>query len=668
MKLLLFLTAVFLFLPGSPPDADEIQDSELLLEKAFYLETIRGSPAEALKLYRQIQKGTGVHNQTMARAMIGEAICLDAVGQDNLARKKFREVIDRYPRQERILKVARGFVRSRLWDTPARYMPEDMFFYAEMVQPGEEIIRLSQAVRGTPFENPIDSSRALAADPEAAAALQESTTLRPGWIAAILNQSLIKELSKIGGVALGIPAGANPETDHIAVLSPGESDAISGYISSMLTLAGARRVGFVQEMPLYELEEDDGKGSRFLAAGEHALVMGRPRQLVEEAVNRFSSQSTSLATNPTFLDAWSRKSDALMFFHLDSTSPLINPGNRQIANALGLAGIGPISIAISTDSKADTLHATMWTKKPEPSVTSPWSRLATDPIDPEFLRTIPPESLGFIAFSAQNLKAKLTEIYSGLKKSQTEAGATATGRLQAPLAWLLETKPFNSILEQTRSAVIGSYPNAALLKISSSVKEFGKLSGLQIYRPFYFTALEFTDPATGEPVLREAIRSYSESLPGASKNLEFLDQRLVAGEESATHHYLKPLLGIRPGYIRIKDQFIVSLSPETLKAALRSYHLGDRNRFSLPPPGASKVLYLRPKPIFSALSVLNKSTAVLALKNIKSAILYTKEGGDELTIEVGISDLIPGLNGFLKDLAAEMASAAETQDEAETDN
>lgn len=665
MKPLFTLTAVLLLLCGKSPAADGPQDSELLLEKAIYLETIRGAPEEALKLYRRIQERSGVRNQVMARAMLGEAICLDAVGRDNLARKSFQEVIDRYPRQERILKVARGYIRSRIWDTPARYMPADMLFYAEMVQPGEEIIRLSQAVRGTPFENPIDSSRALAADPEAAAALQESAPARPGWIAAILNRSLFKELSKIGGVALGIPAGGDPERDHIAVLSPGGSDAISGYISSLLTIAGARRVGFVQELPLYELEANDGKGSDFLAAGEQALVMGRPRRLVEEAVIRFSNQSTSLATNPDFLEAWSRKSDALMFFYLDKFSPLLQPETRRIAEALGLGNTGPVSIAISTDPGADTLHATMWTKKPEPGGASPWNHLGTDPIDPELMRPIPPESLGFIAVSDRDLKAKLSKIHARLNSKEAEA-ETADNRLQASLAWILETEPFNSVLEQTRSVVIGSYPNAALLKISSSVKELGKLSGLQIYRPFYFTALEFTNPVTGEKILREALRKYAESLPGASKNLEFLEQRLETGEKSATHHYLKPLLGIRPGYIRINNQFITSMSPETLKAALRSQHLKDRNRFSLPPPGASKVLYLRPKPIFSALSVLTQNTSVLALRNIKAAILYTKEEGDELVIEIGISDLIPALNGFLKDLAANMASSAQARDEEKT--
>ena len=646
------LTIILLAFAVSLPAVEDPGDAELLLEKAIFLEAIRGKPAEALQLYRRIQDGAQKENlgdQTMARALLGEATCLDATGKDQLAREKFQAVIDRYPQQEEILDIARGYIRSRLWDTPASYMPDEMLFYAEMVKPGEELIRLSKAIRSTPFENPIDASRTLAADPEgAAAALEESSKSPAGWISAFLNKSLFRELSKMGGIAIGIPAGGNPAKDFIAVLSPGESDALSGYITSLLSLAQAKRVGFIQDLPLYKMEDT------FLAAGENVVVMGSSRRMVEDAVKRYSSQSTSLATNPDFLSAWSRKEDSLMFFFLDNNFPFSRPENRKTIETLGLAGFGAISIAISTTPSTDRLHATLWARRESPPGTNTWSRLTTAPIDPGLIRPIPPESLGFIALSARDMKTKLTEISAALGTLSGEQKNSNAGRLRAPLTWLLETEPFSSVLAEVRSVIIGSYPNAALLKISSSVKEFGNLSGLQIYRPLYFTALEFREPATGEPILRDALGKYAASLPGASKNLEFRDQRLEVGENSATHHYLEPLLGIRPGYIRIENQFIIAMSPEILKAALRSRYLDDKSRLPLPAPGVSKVLYLRPKPIFSALAVLQKSIPVLALKNIKAAIISTREEEDGLEVDLVISDLVPALNGFLKDYAAEM--------------
>ena len=646
------LTIILLAFAVSLPAVEDPGDAELLLEKAIFLEAIRGKPAEALQLYRRIQDGAQKENlgdQTMARALLGEATCLDATGKDQLAREKFQAVIDRYPQQEEILDIARGYIRSRLWDTPASYMPDEMLFYAEMVKPGEELIRLSKAIRSTPFENPIDASRTLAADPEgAAAALEESSKSPAGWISAFLNKSLFRELSKMGGIAIGIPAGGNPAKDFIAVLSPGESDALSGYITSLLSLAQAKRVGFIQDLPLYKMEDT------FLAAGENVVVMGSSRRMVEDAVKRYSSQSTSLATNPDFLSAWSRKEDSLMFFFLDNNFPFSRPENRKEIETLGLAGFGAISIAISTTPSTDRLHATLWARRESPPRTNTWSRLTTAPIDPVLIRPIPPESLGFIALSARDMKTKLTEISAALGTLSGEQKNSNAGRLRAPLTWLLETEPFSSVLAEVRSVIIGSYPNAALLKISSSVKELGNLSGLQIYRPLYFTALEFREPAAGEPILRDALGKYAASLPGASKNLEFRDQRLEVGENSATHHYLEPLLGIRPGYIRIENQFIIAMSPEILKAALRSRYLDDKSRLPLPAPGVSKVLYLRPKPIFSALAVLQKSIPVLALKNIKAAIISTREEEDGLEVDLVISDLVPALNGFLKDYAAEM--------------
>ena len=642
------LTIILLAFAVSLPAVEDPGDAELLLEKAIFLEAIRGKPAEALQLYRRIQK-ENPGDQTMARALLGEATCLDATGKDQLAREKFQAVIDRYPQQEEILDIARGYIRSRLWDTPASYMPDEMLFYAEMVKPGEELIRLSKAIRSTPFENPIDASRTLAADPEgAAAALEESSKSPAGWISAFLNKSLFRELSKMGGIAIGIPAGGNPAKDFIAVLSPGESDALSGYITSLLSLAQAKRVGFIQDLPLYKMEDT------FLAAGENVVVMGSSRRMVEDAVKRYSSQSTSLATNPDFLSAWSRKEDSLMFFFLDNNFPFSRPENRKEIETLGLAGFGAISIAISTAPSTDRLHATLWARRESPPGTNTWSRLTTAPIDPVLIRPIPPESLGFIALSARDMKTKLTEISAALGTLSGEQKNSNAGRLRAPLTWLLETEPFSSVLAEVSSVIIGSYPNAALLKISSSVKELGNLSGLQIYRPLYFTALEFREPAAGEPILRDALGKYAASLPGASKNLEFRDQRLKVGENSATHHYIEPLLGIRPGYIRIENQFIIAMSPEILKAALRSRYLDDKSRLPLPAPGVSKVLYLRPKPIFSALAVLQKSIPVLALKNIKAAIISTREEEDGLEVDLVISDLVPALNGFLKDYAAEM--------------
>jgi hypothetical protein len=62
------------------------------------------------------------------------------------------------------------------------------------------------------------------------------------------------------------------------------------------------------------------------------------------------------------------------------------------------------------------------------------------------------------------------------------------------------------------------------------------------------------------------------------------------------------------------------------------------------------------------LSLLERNTTLLALRNIKTAILYTMEEGEELALEIGISDLVPALNGFLKDLAADMASRSKARE------
>ena len=653
MRLARIPIVFFLLLPtGSLPALDDAAEAEVLLEKAAYLESIEGNPREALRLYRGIRK-TGLPAQTIARALLGEATCLDAMGQDDPARRKFLELLARYPDQAELAEAAREYLSSRLWDTPASYMPEKMLFYAEMVKPGNEIIRLASSIRGTPFENPVDSSRTLAADPEANAA-QVPGAGSTRWISAFLSKAVFREISKMGGVAFGVPAEGDPENDYLAVLSAGKSDALSGYITSLLSLEKPRVVGFIQDMPLYEVEAEGNPAEKnyFLAAGEKVVVMGRPRQLVEEAVKRHSNHSTSLATNSEFVNAWSKKKDALMFFFLDGGEIFSgSPGFKEMVNTLNLGEIGPVSMAISTDPDTDTLQATLWTKKTNPQETSLLGLLATDEVAPDLIRSMPPESLGFFALASKDLRKKISDIASGIEALPDTQRPPLANSLRAPLEWLLEKEPFSLLAGQTRSIVIGSYPNAALLKISSSLKEFGNLSALQIYRPLYFAALQFNEPIAGEKILRKAIKKYAAGLPGASAALEFRQEPLGKQPGSPPHHFVQPLPGIRPGYIRIKEQFIIAMSPAILKAAVRSRNLDDKNRFPLPADGPSKIIYLRPKPIFSALAPLNKRIPILALKNMKAAVLSTREGNDALTIDLTIANLLPTLNGFLNNLA-----------------
>ena len=94
----LHLTNILFAFTAGLPAVEDSGDTELLLEKAIFLEAIRGKPEEALQLYRRIQDGAQKGNPTdhaMARALLGEATCLDATGKDQLARETFQAVIDR---------------------------------------------------------------------------------------------------------------------------------------------------------------------------------------------------------------------------------------------------------------------------------------------------------------------------------------------------------------------------------------------------------------------------------------------------------------------------------------------------------------------------------------------------------------------------------------------
>ena len=211
------------------------QSAESLLERGLYTENALGDPRAALEHYRRALRRRPLAPATEARLRLRRAICHDALGDESKARAEFEIVATRFDEIDEVAQAARRYLGSVVREDPARFMPQDVLFYVELVNPGAELENLAAALRDTPFENPVDVLRARGANErekngrlprgaetgdeaenevgeeergaapgdESSAGDKKPTTV--DFIAATFNRAIFRELSKIGGVAIGIP-------------------------------------------------------------------------------------------------------------------------------------------------------------------------------------------------------------------------------------------------------------------------------------------------------------------------------------------------------------------------------------------------------------------------------------------------------------------------------
>ena len=113
---------------------------------------------------------------------------------------------------------------------PAAVMPADTKVYLELGSPGQQLDTIFKMFEGTPLEESISSmlSQGNDQDDEAAGKI----------LRGFLNPSMIAEFKKIQGVAIGLTSFNEDMPDFVAVLSPGQSDALRGVIAAGLSIAG----------------------------------------------------------------------------------------------------------------------------------------------------------------------------------------------------------------------------------------------------------------------------------------------------------------------------------------------------------------------------------------------------------------------------------------------
>jgi hypothetical protein len=654
------------------------QSVESLVEEGFYLEVGRCDPRAALEVYRRALAVENLPPRLEACVRLRMGIVHDTLGDEQSARDQFRTIVERFAAETDAVRVARRYLGSLVAEDPARFMPEEMLFYIELVEPGDELDHLAEALRGTPFENPIDSSRArapLGAEPAApeesaekpAAARRSPTAVE--MAAAYLNRSFFKEVGKIGGLAFGIPAGGRPASDHLGVASLGGSDVLQGIVTSFLAIEKPPRVGYARGLPVYRLRGGEDRGPPagdgpdgapprerepvHLAFGGDVLVWGRPRRLVEEAVERFFSRRPSLASNQDFRAACASRPQSLVFAYLgpswiDSLLDAVEESDRALISGLrrvlDLDSLRPVAARITSTALADAHHATVTAGSRGERERDVWSAFSTPALDPEVLRPVPPQCTGFLALHLGEGAERWRNIERAAADLAASLGAAEAAKLDAAvgaLAVRLTTPPGKEILADLRSLVVGAVDGPRLTPFHS-----------------FFAVLELEDADSGEASLRQALVALARRLSQTDAGAEFRSavRRAEDGEGAVeyVHHWLEPLPGVHPGYVRSGKRFVVSLSEAVLDAAARAAARPRAQPFQIVPDGASKVLFLRPGAIVRSQRRADVDTdpGLLILSHVERALVYTQEDAGGLALHLEVPELTPTLRAVLASVAA----------------
>ena len=247
----------------------QARPASVLLQEGLYAEEIEGDLDAAIRIYEQIAADKSAGARYAAQAMYRLGLCYQKKQDYQQAKATFEKLIARFPKEKSIIEKVQPLLDQMSAQDPAALMPAETLVYMEIGSPGKQIETILNMLKGTPFENPL-------------AVISAAGGPSPkDMMAALLNPSMITEFKKIRGVALGFQAIHSDHPPLVAVIYPGESDALRGIIIAglgMMFQAGEPIAGMqtlrmdVQGGAAY----DDGAAfGEYHHRGEHRGARGR---------------------------------------------------------------------------------------------------------------------------------------------------------------------------------------------------------------------------------------------------------------------------------------------------------------------------------------------------------------------------------------------------------
>lgn len=213
----------------------------VMLENGLYTEQTVGDLTAAVRIYKQVLAHAQAQDDQKAQAQFRIGMCYMKQRQGPQAREAFRALIKDFPQQKELAAAATLRIQRLTDPNPASLMPPGTVAYFEIGSPGHQVEKIVNMLKGTPLANPlavIGGPRRPTTQPRR----PEGQTKTPAdIIAALLNPSMLAEFKKVRGMAVGVSGidlrGREPPP-FVAVLYPGESDALRGILTAALLMVG----------------------------------------------------------------------------------------------------------------------------------------------------------------------------------------------------------------------------------------------------------------------------------------------------------------------------------------------------------------------------------------------------------------------------------------------
>ncbi|MHC5073257.1 MAG: tetratricopeptide repeat protein, partial [Planctomycetota bacterium] len=264
------------------------KSASVMLQEGLYAEEMKGDLDAAMKIYEQIIVDSNAERSSIAEAMFRLGMCHIKMRDEQQARLVFEKLVTQYPDQAAVVEKAQPILDEISNPDPASIMPANTIMYIEAGSPGKQIETLLKMFEGTPLENP------LAAIP----AIGGPSGPPPGAIAALLNPSMMKELKKIRGFAIGFSSEITDEGPAgVMVFFPGKSDALRGLLLAAIGIAGQPTEVF-EEMNIIDIQ-----GQAAIAHDDNVIIVGKPMEQLKWSIKQYkgiSSEPSLLSENKAF--------------------------------------------------------------------------------------------------------------------------------------------------------------------------------------------------------------------------------------------------------------------------------------------------------------------------------------------------------------------------------
>ena len=585
----LTLTLFLLFAPAALLPADA---PELLLEEGFYLEAALADPEAAIRVYERVLASSPLPPRIAARAQLRLGLCLEILGRLDAAREQFEALASSPGAEAAAVKAARRRLGEATLNEPASFMPADVLFYTELVDPPERIQELAALLQGTPFENPVDyyatyigRNDPIRREPPA----QGAGGGEVRQAAALFNEGFLRELRKVEGFAIAVLGDAESEREFIAVLFPGSSDIIRGFIRMALTISNATPLGQVRGVPIFETQEPAAKEGAApeqmcFALGREVILFGRPARLIEDAIERQASSSPSLAGAPAFREAMSSREGSLLFTYVGHERLLellrreAKPEDRRdlelMETVLGTASLRSLSLTVSWMRSSDSLGLGMRARFAS-GLPALWSALRTPVSGSGPIPAVPPGSPGYLALRLDRGRERWARLREALAPILDELGKRGDHGLDP----LLET-----IAEESGSRLLDAL-DALAIGIADAQSSEGTA------KHFASLRLDSQGPADRSALVEGALSAILGRVFRNRSSGVFEDIVLPspAGGEPLLARFVEPAPGLRLYHAEIRGSVVIAAHPEIL-----AFPGTGTAPEPFAPAGAGKALFLRP--------------------------------------------------------------------------